>query len=141
MSDRVFFDTNVWVYAAMGSESSPERFARARELLETCAFAVSTQVVGEFVNVSQKKKAHNRALTPLETTKWANDMLAFPLVEVDRAIVESAIFFQRRYGTSYWDSQMIACAERSGAAVLFSEDLSHQQKYGALRCVNPFADH
>ena len=140
MNDRVFLDTNVWVYAATGHDEYPAKFRRARQILEQVDIGVSTQVVGEFVNAVQKPKRMRRPLTPDETTKWVDQMFVFPLVEVDRQIIESALFIQRRYRIGFWDSQIIACAERFGASVLFSEDLSHTQKYGGLRCENPFID-
>jgi len=141
MSAKVFLDSNVWVYAATGREDDPSKFRRAREIVETAEIGVSTQVVGEFVNVVQKPKRMRRALTPDETAKWVEQMFVFPLIEVDRQIIESALFIQRRYRLGYWDSQIIASAERFGADVLLSEDLSHTQKYGSLRCNNPFAEH
>ncbi len=141
MSDRVFLDSNVWIYAATGKDEYPEKFRRARELMATTDLGVSTQVVGEFANAVQKAKKMRRALTPDETAKWVEQMFVFPLVEVDRQIIESALFIQRRYKIGYWDSQIVASAERFGAEVLFSEDLSHTQKYGGLRCENPFREH
>ena len=141
MSDRVFLDTNIWIYAATGREAYPEKFRRAREIVAADEIGVSTQVVGEFVNAVQKPKAMRRALTPDETTRWVEQLFVFPLIEIDRQIVESALFIQRRYQIGYWDSQIIASAERFGADVLLSEDLGHKQKYGGLRCENPFVEH
>ena len=43
-----------------------------------------------------------------------------------------------RYGISYWDGTIVAAAESLGAAVLFTEDLGHGQRYGSIRVVNPF---
>ena len=97
MSDRVFLDTNIWIYAATGREAYPEKFRRARDIVESDHIGVSTQVVGEFVNAVQKPKAMRRALTPDETAKWVEQMFVFPLIEVDRQIVESALFF-----LEYW---------------------------------------
>jgi predicted nucleic acid-binding protein len=139
MSDKLFLDSNVWIYAATGREEYPEKFRLARQILENEDIGVSTQVIGEFVNAVQKPKKMRRPLTPNETGKWVEQMFVFPLVEVDRHIIESALFIQQRYKIGYWDSQIIASAERFGAGVLLSEDLSHRQKYGGLRCMNPFA--
>jgi len=138
MSDRVFLDSNAWIYAATGHEEYPTKFQRAREIIGSADVGVSTQVVGEFVNAVQKPRKMRRPLTFDETARWVDQMFVFPLVEVDRQIVETALFIQRRYKIGYWDSQIIASAERFGADVLFSEDLSHNQKYGGLRCRNPF---
>ena len=79
-----------------------------------------------------------RPLTPAETAIWVDRLFQLPLVEVDRQIVESALIVQQRYRLSYWDSQIVAAAERLGAEILYSEDLSHGQMYGRVRCENPF---
>ncbi len=65
-------------------------------------------------------------------------LFQLPLVEIDRQIVETALIVQQRYQLSYWDSQIVAAAERLGADVVYSEDLSHGQTYGSVRCENPF---
>jgi predicted nucleic acid-binding protein len=141
MSAKVFLDTNIWIYAAGAHDDAPEKQRRAAEIIAREDIVISTQIVGEFINVSQKAKRSRRPMTSSEAAAWVDRMFELPTVEVDREIVMNAMVIQRRYGTPYWDSQMIACAERSGAAVLYSEDLAHRQKYGALRCVNPFVDH
>ena len=140
MNGRIFLDSNVWVYAATGREEYPAKFRRARAIVEQRDIGVSTQVVGEFVNAVQKPKKMRRPLTAEETASWVAQMFVFPLVEVDRQIIESALFIQGRYRIGYWDSQIIASAERFGADILYSEDLSHRQKYGGLRCENPFLE-
>jgi len=140
MNAKVFLDTNIWIYAAGAHEDAPQKQRRAVEIIASEDVGVSTQVVGEFINVAQRRKKARRPMTPDEAAIWVDRMFELPYVEVDREIVLGAMVIQRRYGLGFWDSQMIACAERSGAAILYSEDLSHRQKYGGLRCVNPFAD-
>jgi predicted nucleic acid-binding protein len=53
-------------------------------------------------------------------------------------VAETALSVQGRYKLSYWDSQIIAAAERLGADVLYSEELKHGKLYGYVRCENPF---
>ena len=139
MSDKVFLDTNIWIYAAGGADDAPAKRRRSLEIIATENIGVSTQVVGEFINVSQKTKKARTPMPPAEAAQWADRIFAFPLIEVDREIVFRAMAIQRRHRLGYWDSQMIACAERFGADVLYSEDLSNTQRYGSLHCVNPFA--
>jgi len=56
MTDRIFVDTNVWVYAVDADE--PAKQARAREVLDpatTARLVTSAQVLGEFyVTVTRK---------------------------------------------------------------------------------------
>jgi predicted nucleic acid-binding protein len=138
MSGKAFLDTNVLVYAATGREAHPPKFRRARELVATADIGISTQVIGEFVDNVQKARKMPRPLTVDEVAQWVEWLFHFPLVEVDRHVVESALVVQRRYRLRYWDCQIIAAAERLGADVIYSEDLSHGQVYGSVRCENPF---
>lgn len=43
-----------------------------------------------------------------------------------------------RFGFSWWDSLVIASALESGASLLLSEDLQHDQSISGLRVLNPF---
>ena len=138
MSAKAFLDSNILIYAATGREAYPAKFRRAREIVSHDEIGISTQVIGEFVANVQKPRKMKRPLTPAETAIWVDRLVQFLLIEVDRQIVESALIVQQRYQLGYWDSQIVAAAERLGAAVLYSEDLSHGQMYGRVRCENPF---
>ena len=131
MSGRAFLDSNILIYAATGRDAYPEKFRRAREIVSGDEIGISTQVIGEFVSNVQKPKRMARPLSPAETAFWVNTLFRLPIIEVDRQIVETALVVQGRYQLSYWDSQIIAAAERLGADVLYSEDLSHGQIYGS----------
>ena len=139
MNGRVFLDTNVLIYAA-SSRGLPAKFARAEEIMAKEDFAISTQVVGEFVRNVQSPKKMSPPLSDDEIHHWVNRLFEFPVVTIDREIILDAMVLQRRYRIDFWDSQIIAAARRSGAEVLYSEDLSHGQSYGSVRCENPFRD-
>jgi predicted nucleic acid-binding protein len=51
-----------------------------------------------------------------------------------------ALDIENRYETSFWDALILQAAERSGATILYSEDLAAGQTYGAVQVVNPLAD-
>ena len=138
MSDRAFLDSNILIYAATGRDAYPAKFRRVRQIVSRDQIGISTQVIGEFVDNVQKPKKMRRPLTPAETAIWVDRLFQVPLVEVDRQIVENALIVQQRYRLSYWDSQIVAAAERLGADVLYTEDLNHGQIYGPVRCENPF---
>jgi predicted nucleic acid-binding protein len=138
MSGKAFLDSNIIIYAATGRDAYPEKFRRAREIVLEGEIGISTQVIGEFVSNVQKPKRMARPLSAAETAFWVSALFRLPIIEIDRLIVETAMIVQRRYQLSYWDSQIVAAADRLGAAVLYSEDLSHGQMYGSVRCENPF---
>ena len=138
MSAKVFLDTNVLIYAAAGDQVHPGKFAKAGEILTTETFAISTQVVGEFVSNVQNPRKMAFPLTDDEIDGWLERLFAFPVISVDREIILNAAFFQRRYQIGYWDGQISAAAHRFGAQTLLTEDLNHGQIYGSVRCENPF---
>jgi predicted nucleic acid-binding protein len=43
-----------------------------------------------------------------------------------------------RYRVSFWEALVLQAAQASVAEILYSEDLSHGQRYGPVRVENPF---
>lgn len=132
---EVFLDTNVLLYAAMGSVDHPAKNERAIELLTT-RFGTSGQVLAEFYVNAQRK-----GFTPLtadEAKEWVLRLSKKAFQPVDFNVIRAGIETSRRYQISYWDGAIIAAAERLGARVLYSEDLNHGQTYGSVRVENPF---
>ena len=138
MSGRAFIDTNVLIYAATGREDFPAKYSRAHELIEDEDFGLSTQVIGEFFLNVQNQKKMTHPLTYQQTLAWIDRLFLFPLVEIDRRIVETAMIVHKRYQLRYWDCVIVSAAERMGAETLYSEDMSHGQIYNGVRCQNPF---
>ena len=50
----------------------------------------------------------------------------------------NAIEIKATLGLSYWDSLIIAAAERASCPAVFIEDLNDGQQYGTVKVVNPF---
>jgi predicted nucleic acid-binding protein len=131
-----FLDTNVLLYAALGKDDHPEKFAVSRELIAAWQFGLSTQVLGEFfVNAQRKSK---RPLLPAEAAAMVAQLGERPCAIIDQLLVRSAIDLSDRFRISYWDAAIIAAAERLQAEILYSEDFSHGQSYGRVRVVNPY---
>ncbi len=141
MTDRVFLDTNVWVYAATGHDAYPEKFARARSIVANADIGVSPQIVGEFLQVVKNPKKMRIPLTEGQAAQWIDRFISLPCVTLDGEIVGAALKIRSRYGIRYWDAQLLAAAERFEAAIFYSEDLSHLQSYNSVRCENPFRAH
>ena len=132
---EVFLDTNILIYAALGSVDEPAKYERALELLTT-RFGTSGQVLAEFYVNAQRRGS--RPLTSEEAQEWVSRLSKKPFQPVDYRVVRKGIDNARRYQISYWDGAIIAAAERLGAKVLYSEDLSHGQTYGSVRVAIPF---
>lgn len=131
----VFLDTNVLLYAALGSVDEPAKYERAVELLTT-RFGTSGQVLAEFYVNAQRNGA--TPLTPEEAQEWVRRLSKKPFQPVDYRVVRAGIEHARRYRISYWDAAVIAAAEQLGARLVYSEDLNHGQTYGSVRVENPF---
>ena len=138
MNVDAFLDTNVLVYAAAGREREAEKQARALELLDELDFGLSAQVLQEFyVTVVHKVE---QPLRPTEALEWIEQFEGFPCQTLHSGLVKIGAEISQRYRISYWDGAIIAAAEALGARTLFTEDLSHDQKYGSVRVVNPFLE-
>jgi predicted nucleic acid-binding protein len=138
MADRDFFDTNILIYAADRSE--PEKRSQARRLLtaaiENETGVISAQVLGEFFNVATRRIPHPLSAEGAEEV--IRKMAVLPVVELDWVLVLRAVDIHKEYGISYWDSLIIAAAEKAGCGRIISEDLNAGQSYHGIAVVNPF---
>lgn len=137
MNARVFFDTNVLVYAAVGAGSDEPKRKRAMELIDAEDFGTSAQVLQEFFVTVVRKAA--RPLTALQALDWIEQWTAFPCQVIDHHLVRTAIEVSVRYQLSYWDAAILAAADALGSHTVYSEDLNDGQQYGRVRVVNPFS--
>ncbi len=133
MSDKIFLDTNVLVYA-FGSDSSKRTIAENLLLRED--IVMSSQVVGEFIAVTSRK----RILKPEEILLVSRNFLrALPIVGVTGLTVSLALDVMTKYHFAYWDSLILAAALESHCALVYSEDLQNGQRIeDQLVIVNPF---
>jgi predicted nucleic acid-binding protein len=136
MTARVFFDTNILVYAAIGTGRDEPKRKRALELIASEDFGTSAQVLQEFF-VTVVRKA-SRPLSAAQALEWVEQWAAFPCQAIDHQLVLIAIEQSERFAISYWDAAILAAAEALGADTVYSEDLSDGQRYGRVRVVNPF---
>ena len=132
-----FIDSNVIIYAAAGERNDPRKAEIAREIIAGADFGISFQVLQEFF-VSVRKAAAN--FSDEEADQWIAELLEFEVIEGGVDLFLAAVVTARRYRISYWDAAIVAAAERSGASILFTEDLNHDQLYGSVRAVNPFLE-
>lgn len=138
MNVEVFVDTNLLYYA--NTDSPDPRHACARELVESLwsepgKAAISVQVLQELhVNLVRKG-----GLDPSASWRRVSDYLAWKVIDNDRSLLGSAFDVQTRWQLSYWDSLIVAAAQRSGSSVLWSEDLAGGQHYDDVRVLNPLA--
>ncbi len=70
--------------------------------------------------------------------EWIEAFEQQPCVSIDASLVKTAIEISQRFRIDYWDSAILAAAERLGAEIVYTEDLNHGQTYGLVRVINPF---
>lgn len=136
-SPKYFVDTNILIYAH-DREAGPKH-ERARQLIEhlwtTGQGALSTQVLQELCVNLRRRVAH--PLPSDEIAKLIEDYLSWEIVINTPQAIVAALGIKARYKVSYWDALILHAAESCGAAVLYSEELSHEQRYGAVEVVDP----
>ena len=137
MNAKVFFDTNVLVYAAVGTGKNESKRKRALDLIQSEDFGTSAQVLQEFF-VTVVRKA-SRPLSAAQALEWIEQWAAFPCQPIDRELVQIAAWISERFTISYWDAAILAAAEALGSRIVYSEDLNDGQRYGELRVINPFS--
>ena len=137
MKDKPFVDTNILVYAHDLVSGIKNERARALvgKLWNTGGGVLSTQVLQELC-INLRRKAV-KPLTVEETRSLIEDYSDWEIVANTQNSVIEALTIEARYQISFWDALIIHAAERSGAAILYSEDLSDGQIYGSVRVVNP----
>jgi len=137
MSDKCFVDTNILMYAHDTAAGGKHERAKAlvEELWRERTGVVSTQVLQE-LTVNLRRKAA-RPLDAKATREIVADYLTWQVVVNSGESILEALDLEQRYHISFWDALIVCAAEASGAPVLYSEDLSTGQRYGAVEVVNP----
>jgi predicted nucleic acid-binding protein len=137
MSDKAFLDTNILVYAHEPATGIKHERARTtiEKLWDSGGGVLSTQVLQELCVNLRRKMA--RPWTVEEIRSLILTYMDWQIVVSTPSSVIEALAIETRYQISFWDALIINAAESSGAAILYSEDLSDGQTYGSVRVVNP----
>ncbi|MBT3217543.1 MAG: PIN domain-containing protein [Proteobacteria bacterium] len=138
MSDKYFLDTNILVYSF--DDTDVRKRSRARELISTAlqgSGTISYQVVQEFLNVALRKFA--RPMTINEAQDYLDAVLV-PLCQIhsEPDLYKDALVVRLRWRFSFYDSLVVAAAQRAGCDILYSEDLQHGQQLGGVTVIDPF---
>jgi predicted nucleic acid-binding protein len=139
MPERFFVDTNILVYAH--DSSTGAKHERAHSLVgqvwASGEGVLSTQVLQELSINLRRKMA--KPFSFEEVREIITDYSRWQIVVNTSDSVLHALEIEERYKVSFWDALILQAAENAGASVLYSEDLSAGQYYGAVRVVNPLA--
>lgn len=123
MSDRVFVDSNVWLYAFVCRPGEESKHEIARELIEKpVRYIVSEQVVAEVsANLLRKAGIEEAHLIRLVESFYGRCQVVTPSLELHR----SAHGLRYKYSLSFWDSLIVAAALEAGCNTLLTEDMRH----------------
>jgi len=138
MRDSFFLDTNIFIYTF--DSRFPQKRNLSRDLVQRALEGkgcISWQVIQEFSHAALHKFARP---FPLEELKEYLSTVLFPLCTVwpDDSIFFQTLTVKLETGYSWYDSLIVASALRSGAAILYSEDLQDGKIFRKLRIKNPF---
>lgn len=138
MTDLVFVDTNVFVYARE-PEEAPKR-TRAREWLEILwremRGRTSIQVLNEYYSLLTLRAKFRVS----REVAWddVRELLEWKPQELDSEVLTRAHEIEGRHQLNWWDCLIVAAAQSQGCALLLTEDLQDKANYGGVTVRNPF---
>ncbi len=136
MTDPVFVDSNVLIYAIDEADQKKQAAARLwrSELWKSRRGRVSFQVLQEFyANVDRKWPAARE-----QVQAEIRNLLTWRPIVIDADIVEGGWRIQDRYKISFWDALIVSAATAASCGYLLTEDLQHGQDFDGVLIVNPF---
>jgi len=136
MTAEVFLDSNILLYACSAAPVDMEKRTVAESLIMETDFALSAQVLQEFISNALRKKILGISESKIDATMELAGYV--PVLPITRELVLSAIILRRRFQLSHWDACIIAAARELGCHTLYTEDLNHGQDYDGVRVINPF---
>jgi len=142
MKDKVFIDTNVFVYAYLENpkkQEDYEKHLKAKELLRSFTteniVVISTQVCNEYYSALSKNKIENHDIQ----SSLSSLVQKVNVASISKDTVLGSFAIKNRYSFSYWDSLILSSALENGCNIIYSEDMQDGQLIdGVLRVVNPF---
>jgi predicted nucleic acid-binding protein len=133
MNVKPFLDTNILIYAFASNDPRSEK----AEALLAAGGIISIQVLNEFVNVSRRKL--RREWPEIEEALSLLRTILDPPIPITIEVHETAVGLARDYEFSFYDSLIIAAANRAGCRILYSEDMQDGQIIEGVTFRNPFA--
>ncbi|MBE9193822.1 PIN domain-containing protein [Synechocystis sp. LEGE 06083] len=140
---KVFIDSNVWLYRLLidpniGIEEYNRKRQIAIQLTQPLdqSIVISTQVITETCAVLKRKAkfSDQELLEIIEEFEEQCQIITLTMTEI-----KEACQLRKKYNFSFWDSLIIACALKSQAKTIYSEDMQHSLVVQEqLTIINPF---
>ncbi|GHV61425.1 DNA-binding protein [Spirochaetia bacterium] len=134
MRDRVFIDSNIFIYYQTAKESARKKIVD--DTLDFFECIASTQVLKEICNVLSKKFS----ISIVEIEKFIKTIIGlYQIVLIDNDLIIDALHIHDRYSISFYDSLMVVAALKANCQYLISEDMQDGLVIdGKLTIVNIF---
>ncbi len=135
---KVFIDTNILVYTMDNKDLGKQLLARQtiNTIVNNHFPVISTQVIQEFyVATTLKLKAN-----PMIIKSIVHNFRNMEVVDNDIGLTEQAIDISVMSKISFWDSLIIAAAEKASCEFVLSEYLNTGQVFRGIKVINPFGD-
>ncbi len=133
MSDKLFCDSNIFLYAFSTQDKNKRKIA-SDIILSHCV--ISTQVINEVSN-NLLKKFHfiDHQIQDFILSCYNR----YDVAEISKETLLLASKMREIYNVSYWDSLIIATALENNCTTLYTEDMQHKQVIeDKLTIINPF---
>ena len=140
MTDKVFVDTNILVYAHDLDAGDKQGLAAdiVSRLWESRNGVLSTQVLQEFYVTLTRKVSS--PLSKLEARKLVQKYSHWNVVLNDPSIISQASEIEESYNLSFWDALIVSAAYSQNVPTIFTEDLNHGQIIEGISIKNPFIE-
>jgi predicted nucleic acid-binding protein len=138
MTDKVFVDTNILVYAHDLDAGDKHGLAAdiVSELWESQTGVLSTQVLQEFYITLTRKVSP--PLSKLEARKLVQKYSNWHIVLNDPSMISQASEIEENYHISFWDALIVSAAYSQNVPTILTEDLNHGQIIEGISIENPF---
>ena len=138
MTDKVFVDTNILVYAHdLDAGNKHDQAAEiVSQVWESRNGVLSTQVLQEFYVTLTRKVSST--LSKLEARKLVQKYSHWHLVLNDLSIILQASEIEESNNISFWDALIVSAAYSQNVPTILTEDLNHGQIIEGTFIRNPF---
>jgi predicted nucleic acid-binding protein len=140
MSDKIFLDTNIFIYSIDKSQQEKRKRDIAQKIIKESirneSGVISIQVLQEFFQVSTCKI--KIPLSSTEALEFLHYISILETVKPDFALLAEAISLHKKYNFSFWDALILQAAKTADCDIIYSEDLQHDIKIEKMVVKNPF---
>jgi len=144
MTDKVFVDSNIWIYGLAESSLEKDRLKRRLSLKifenflkKEAHICISIQVINEcHWNFIRKFNIQDETAIKLI---YENIVLISEIKDIVFSTYRLSNDIRQKYRLSFWDSLIIASALENNCLTLYSEDMQDGQIIeDRLKIINPF---